>query len=155
VSDPQNPIPPAPVPPVEHVSPTAPATIPSPATTAATASSAPAAPTATPAAPSLPKASASATLGKILTIVSSVLGGVVGTLPLGAVTAAVDLAEGGLRALAQWLTTKGADNQLTEAQAEAALAQLIAGLATIASPLPTPEEIEAAPATAPPVTTAP
>jgi hypothetical protein len=164
MSDPQNPTPPAPVAPVEHVAPPAPAPIPPPASTAATASSPAPAPSA-PAASSAPAqavaailasaptsaataatASPSATLGKILTVVSSVLVGLTPALPLaGAVTIAVDAAEGGLRALAEWLTTKGSLNQDTEAQAEAALTALLAGLATLAAPLPTPEAIEAGP----------
>lgn len=107
----------------------APSSAPAPATTAA------------PAATSAP-ASASQTLGKILGITASVLVGLLPSIPVGAVSAAATVADGALRAISEFLINKGSGNALTEAQAEAALKTLLAGLATLAAPLPTPETIE-------------
>ena len=140
-----------PAPPAAQIAPTAPADTsanaattapdPTPASSAAPAQAAP--PASTAAAP--PKTSASRTLGNILAITASVLTGLVPGIPVGAISEIALAAEGGLRAIAQFLINKGADNALTEAQAEVALATLIKGLATLAAPLPTPESIEANP----------
>lgn len=152
MSDPQNPQTPAPVAPAETNSAAAPSSAgpsnPPPASSAATD------PAATPSAPQTaaagpPAPSASAVLGKILGFTASVLVGIIPTIPVGMVTEAATIAEGGLRAIAQWLTTKGSDNALTEAQAEAALQGLLKNLATLTAPLPTPATLENAPASPP------
>ena len=83
-------------------------------------------------------------LSKILTVVSSVVIGLGSAIPGGAIAVGVvDAVESGIRVISQWLATKGSLNADTEAQAQAALVQLLAGLKTIAVPLPTPESIEA------------
>lgn len=69
--------------------------------------------------------------------------GILPTIPTGAIGAGAALAEEGLRAVAEFLTSKGSDNALTEAEAEKQLAALVASLATIANPLPTPAQLEA------------
>lgn len=138
--------PPAPVPPAENIS----TALPVPATPANPAPASSAAPD--PAANSAPIGaaaagpSASAVLGKILGFTASVLVGIIPTIPAGVVTEAATIAEGGLRAIAQWLTMKGSDNALTEAQAEAALQGLLKNLATLTAPLPTPDALENPPA---------
>ena len=123
---------------------TAPASTAAPEHTAAApaSSAAPAAATSAAAQTTAPPASASQTLGKILAITASVIGGLLPSIPVGAITAGATVAEAGLRAIAEFLVTKGSGNALTEAQAEAALKTLLAGLATLAAPLPTPETLE-------------
>lgn len=153
MSDPQNPQTPAPIAPAETSSAAEPSSAgpsnPPPASSAATD------PAATPSAPQTaaagptPAPSASAVLGKILGFTASVLVGIIPTIPVGTITAAATIAEGGLRAIAQWLTTKGSDNALTEAQAEDALQGLLKNLATLTAPLPTPAALENAPASPP------
>lgn len=69
--------------------------------------------------------------------------GILPAIPTGAVAEGAALAEEGLRAIAEFLISKGSDNALTEAEAEKQLAALVASLATIASPLPTPAQLEA------------
>lgn len=86
-------------------------------------------------------------LGKILQTTASVLVGILPAIPTGAVAAGAALAEEGLRAVAEFLITKGSDNALTEAEAEKQLANIVASLATLANPLPTPEALEAQGAT--------
>lgn len=109
---------------------------------AAAASSAPE-PSAAPATVAVPKQSASKVLGTIFGVAASVVNGMLPAIPKGAVTAAAFAGEEALRAIGQFLVSDGADNALTEAQAEAQLKVLLASLATIAQPLPTPAEIEA------------
>lgn len=150
MTDPQNPQTPAaepviPAPPAENVS--APANTAAPDPTPAATSSAPA-PGNPMAAAGTTSPSASAVLGKILGYTASVLVGIIPTTPVGVVTEAATIAEGGLRAISEWLTTKGSDNALTEAQAEAALQNLLKNLATLTAPLPTPTALENPPAPA-------
>lgn len=111
---------------------------------------APAASTPTPAPPASTSQAASPTstsasnvLGKILQTTASVLVGILPAIPAGAVAAGATLAEEGLRAVAEFLISKGSDNALTEAEAEKQLQTLVTSLATIANPLPTPEALEA------------
>lgn len=151
-STPNNPIPPAAaeVPasdaalaanaPVSPAAPAAPAESAPGAAAPATPATAPVTPAATPAAPA---PSFSQTLGKILAVAASVVQGILPTVPVGAITLGAAAAESGLRALSEFLITKGSDNALTEAQAETELQNLLASLATVANPLPAPADIEA------------
>lgn len=139
MSAPQNPIPPAEPPATSQTAPETPAGAPTAAPPASPAPpSAPAPAPATPAA----KPSASSTLGNILANVASVLVGIMPTIPVGVISTGATVAESALRVVAEWLATRGSDNALTEQQAEAALQQLMEGLATLAAPLPTPETLE-------------
>lgn len=163
MTDPQNPQAATPVPPAESSSTVTPpaATPPNPAPASSAVpdpAAAPSAPVTAAAGPSTPApanpmasvasaTSASAVLGKILGFTASVLVGIIPTIPVGVVTEAATIAEGGLRAIAEWLTTKGSDNALTEAQAEAALQNLLKNLATLTAPLATPASLENPPAT--------
>ncbi len=62
------------------------------------------------------------------------------TIPTSPIGAGIWLALEAVKLIQQHLANKGIDNNLTQAQAEATLAQIAQGLAT---PLPTPEELEA------------
>lgn len=64
------------------------------------------------------------------------------TIPTSPLGAGIWLAIEAAKLIQQHLAKKGIDNTLTQAQAEQLLAQIAAGLQ---NPLPTPEELEAAP----------
>ena len=94
-------------------------------------------------APIVPGPTKARELGNIFQAVAAGLNVVLPIVPAGTVSAAVAAGEGALRAIGEFLTGAGADNALTEAQAEKALAAIEANIKTLSQPLPTPEELEA------------